>query len=99
MLTPGSYIILASDRDEFKNFYGFSPDYEYSGHLSNGGEQVVLLTSNDQTVFDFTYFDYIPWPVEADGQGYSLVSAKINPRGNPNDVSYWTVSIRSTALR
>lgn len=92
ILAPGSYAVLASDRDEFKNFYGFSPDYEYSGHLSNGGEQIVFVTGNNQTVFDFTWFDYLPWPVEADGQGYSLVSAEINPRGNPNDVSYWKVS-------
>jgi hypothetical protein len=91
-LAPGSHIVLASDRDEFKNFYGFSPHYEYSGQLSNAGEQVILVTANNLTVFDFTYYDHLPWPVEADGQGYSLVSKEINPEGNPNDVDYWTLS-------
>ncbi len=91
-VAPDSYIVVASNVFEFGKFYGISTPYEYSGSLSNGGETVVLETASNQKVFSFTYSDTIPWPVEADGDGYSLVSAEVNPTGDPNQPEYWTVS-------
>ena len=38
------------------------------------------------------YDDKSPWPTEADGEGYSLVSKEENPTGDPNDPSYWRLS-------
>jgi hypothetical protein len=43
-------------------------------------------------VISFTYFDTIPWPVEADGDGYSLVSKEANPKSSPDSSTYWTIS-------
>ncbi|HBH49161.1 MAG TPA: hypothetical protein DDX98_11000, partial [Bacteroidales bacterium] len=37
----------------------------------------------------FTYDDKNPWPVSADGEGYSLISKELNPTGDPNDFNYW----------
>jgi hypothetical protein len=91
-IAPNSFIVLASNKAIFTGYYGFSPYGEFSGNLSNGGEKIVFATGSSQTVFSFTYSDKAPWPVEADGDGYSLVSVHVNPTGDPNDVSYWKVS-------
>ena len=91
-LSPNSFMVIASNGAEFENFYGFAPHFIYSGSLSNGGEKIVFQTSSNQIVFSFTYDDELPWPEEADGDGYSLVSVHANPTGDPNSVDYWTIS-------
>jgi len=91
-LSPNSFMIVASNGIEFEKLYGFAPHFVYSGSLSNGGEKIVLQTSSNQIIFSFTYDDELPWPVEADGNGYSLVSKQVNPTGNPDSVNYWTIS-------
>ena len=91
-LSPNSFMVFASNGVEFENFYGFAPHFVYSGSLSNGGEKIVFQTSSNQIVFSFTYDDELPWPLEADGDGYSLVSVHANPTGDPNSVDYWTIS-------
>lgn len=91
-IAPGAFFVLASNQTEFANFYKFLADFQYSGSLSNGGETITMQTASKQNVISFTYSDSIPWPVEADGDGYSLVSKQANPTGDPNDVNYWTIS-------
>ena len=91
-IAPGTFFVLASNQTEFAGFYKFQADFQYSGSLSNGGETVTMQTASKQNVISFTYSDSIPWPVEADGDGYSLVSKQVNPTGDPNDVNYWTIS-------
>ena len=51
-------------------------------NLNNGGEQLKLSFGAGITVRDLTYDDNTPWPVEADGDGYSLVL--IAPWSIPN---------------
>jgi hypothetical protein len=92
VITPGAFFVLASNKTEFTNFYKTQPNFQYSGSLSNGGEKIALQTASKQDVITFTYYDSIPWPVEADGEGFSLVSADSNPKGDPNSVDYWTIS-------
>ena len=91
-LLPNSLIVVASNSTEFQKLYGFVPHFVYSGSLSNEGEKIVLQTSTFQNVLSFTYDDKLPWPEDADGDGYSLVSVQINPTGNPNNADYWKVS-------
>jgi hypothetical protein len=91
-IAPNSFIVLASNKAIFTNYYGFAPYDEFSGNLSNGGEKIVFATATSQLVFSFTYSDKAPWPVEADGDGYSLVSFHVNPTGDPNNVDYWKIS-------
>ncbi len=91
-LAPKTHVVVASNVIEFERLYGFSTDFGYSGSLSNGGEHIELQTSTNEVVISFTYSDTIPWPMEPDGDGYSLVSAETNPTGDPNFVEYWTVS-------
>jgi hypothetical protein len=91
-IAPGAFFVLASNEVEFNNFYKFQPNFQYTGSLSNGGETITMQTASNQPVISFTYSDTIPWPVEADGDGYSLVAKQTNPTGDPNLVDYWTIS-------
>lgn len=91
-IAPNSYLIVASNIDTFSLFYGFTPEFQFSGSLSNGGENILLETASGLPVISFTYSDDAPWPVEADGDGYSLVSVETNPTGDPNSHEYWTIS-------
>ena len=46
---------------------------EYSGRLSNNGEQILLRDAQGTVIQDFTFNDQVPWPITADGQGASLL--------------------------
>ncbi|MEM3373306.1 MAG: CotH kinase family protein [Candidatus Anstonellales archaeon] len=92
VIEPNKFVVLASNRKEFNNRYGFYPFDEYKGKLDNGGETLTLLSAANDTIFSVTYDDVYPWPVEADGQGYSLTANEINSSGNMNDPSYWRKS-------
>ncbi len=91
-IAPNSFIVLASNVDTFNLSYGFNADFEFSGNLSNSGEKIVLQTASGLSVISFTFSDDAPWPEGADGNGYSLVSVKINPTGDPGSYEYWTTS-------
>ncbi|MFW5960771.1 MAG: hypothetical protein ACOCSE_06590, partial [Chitinivibrionales bacterium] len=61
--------------------------------LSNGGEEIELTEPRSGTpIFSLEYGVTAPWPEDADGFGYSIVSCEINPTGNPDDPSYWCLS-------
>lgn len=45
----------------------------YSGKLDNAGESIRLSTPTGLTVLEVEYGDSLPWPVTADGLGWSLV--------------------------
>jgi len=93
-LDAGGFVVLASDKESFRSRYGFSPFGEYTGALDNGGERLVALSAQSDTLVSVTYADDSPWPGEADGGGSSLVSREIDPTGNPNDPSYWRLSYK-----
>ena len=92
ILPSDEFVIIASNSVEFINRYGFLPDGEYEGQLDNGGEKVVFINAVNDTLFSFKYNDKLPWPEEADGDGYSLVSAYRSPTGDPNNSTYWIKS-------
>lgn len=92
VINPDSFIVLASNSQSFEQRYGFNPDGEYEGQFNNGGERITIETFVGDTLINFNYNDSDPWPVEADGLGYSLVSRTINPVGDPDDAEYWTTS-------
>ncbi len=92
IVNPDEFIIVASNSIAFNNRYGFLPDGEYEGQLNNGGEKIVFINAVNDTLYNFEYNDKLPWAEEADGDGYSLVSAYRNPSGNPNNSTYWIIS-------
>jgi len=94
VLMAGQHLLLVRNRTAFEARYGpidGIPSFEYTGRLSNGGEQLIL-TAGGQPIHDFTYNDQPPWPSGADGNGSSLVLA--NPTAGPphNQPGSWTAS-------
>ncbi|MBN1130097.1 MAG: lamin tail domain-containing protein [Chitinispirillaceae bacterium] len=94
-LEAGGYIVLASNTTFFTARYGFAPFDIYSGKLDNAGEKITLKDLKaDKAFLSFTYNDKSPWPVLADGEGWSLVSDSPNPTGDPDNASYWRSSFK-----
>ena len=87
-------VVLASDKELFEQRYGFSPFGEYSGQLDNGGEWIVLEKASGDTLFNLHYNDKYPWPVSADGEGYSMVVKSDLPGIDICDSLNWTRSAR-----
>ncbi len=98
-LAPGERIVLARNPGAYIARYGVTSAMagSYGGStsptLSNGGERILLLAADTSPIADFTYDDAAPWPVDADGNGYSLtlMCPGVN---DPADPRSW----RSSAL-
>lgn len=58
-----------------------------AGRLANGGETIKLDDATGSTVEEFTYDNQLPWPVQADGAGGSLV--RVNTGASPADPLNW----------
>ncbi|MEW6157565.1 MAG: lamin tail domain-containing protein [Verrucomicrobiota bacterium] len=56
----------------------------YGGNLSNGGERLVLRDANGRILSSVDYDDQLPWPLEADGSGYSLERTGLDPDAPEN---------------
>jgi len=87
---PGKGLVLTNDTALFKKVYGFGAFGQFNKQLNNDGETLILKNRFNQTVDSVTYSDTIPWPVEADGDGFSLelVSQKSDNSVHTN----WKVS-------
>jgi hypothetical protein len=85
-LAPGERVVIAENPAAFAMRYGTSAGLKlagpYSGNLTNSGELLTLADRNGAVIKSFTYSDEEPWPVDADGAGYSLVLH--NPPANPD---------------
>ena len=73
-LLPGESAVLVSNEEAFRVRYGNDVAIVgvFSGSLSNGGEQLLLLDWGPGLVHNFTYDDTAAWPQRADGLGGSL---------------------------
>lgn len=91
-LSPGQFYVLASKPKWFFEKYSKVPSGNFSKNFSNSGEQVLITDKNGNKIIDFVFSDKSPWPVKADGKGFTLTSILKNPDGNPNDYSYWGAS-------
>ncbi len=91
-LAPGAFFLLARNAGQFATKYpGVTVNGIYSGKLDNGGEQLTLITAFSNTVLSVTYDDVAPWPLAADGFGFSLVPSGTSANGNDNP-RYWRAS-------
>ncbi len=90
-LPPGEFVLLARDPSAFTERYpGVTIDGLYNGQLSNGGEIIAIKDRYGHPILTVEYSDANSWPLEADGQGYSLVPVNLN--GDPNDPNNWQSS-------
>lgn len=70
-LEPGLCVILASNATVFQALYGFSPFGQFTRHLSNSGEALILADAFGNLIDIVEYSDETPWP-DADGNGAYL---------------------------
>jgi len=94
ILEAGERLLLVADLDGFKAAFGDDLPVvgSYTGRLDNGGESLSLDAADGTSISDFRYNDRAPWPLPADGNGYSLTL--ISPSSNPDlsDAVNWRTS-------
>lgn len=88
-IPAGGYLVLAEDLGKFSSRYpsvnnvigplGFS--------LNNGGESIRLFDYSENLLITINYQDISPWPVQADGGGYTC--ELLDPLGDLNDGNNW----------
>ena len=89
ILGPNKSAFLASNFGCFQSAYGFAPYGQFTRHLSNKSENLVLLDAFGNVIDQVLYVDTIPWP-DADGNGYYLELSDINIDNNL--ASGWKIS-------
>jgi hypothetical protein len=96
ILQPGAFFVLASDVNWFKERYSFEPSGTYSGQLRNSGETITLQdVKSGITIISITYADDAPWPPNADGDGWSMVTKAPDPAlSDMNNPAAWRQSFR-----
>jgi hypothetical protein len=76
-LGPGQFVLVVANQAAFESRYGTGLSAmiagEYSGKLSNNGENISLVDYWNGTVTQFAYNDARGWPLSAAGGGHSLV--------------------------
>jgi hypothetical protein len=86
-LDPGQYVVVVSNLAAFRSIYGSSSNIagEYSGNLSNGGENIVLKLPRplEAAILRFEYSNR--WYPTTDGGGNSLMIS--DPAAHP---ATWT---------
>ncbi len=95
VLSLGEIVVIAADERYFFNRYGFLPEGEFKGKLSNSGEKIVVVSPLNDTLCVVDYSDAVPWPDRADGEGYSIVPVDINPDIQQNNPEFWRISLYS----
>jgi hypothetical protein len=95
-LAPGELVLLVNNSTNFVQRYpGVNVGGVYRGNLANGGERITIVHAAGAVIADVAYGDDAPWPVAADGQGFSLVPVDVNLRGNSGEPSHWRSSTRT----
>lgn len=94
-LPPGTRVLLVKNQAAFETRYGnsFSIAGKFSGSLNNAGDSLILEDPVLNLILqDFAYSDDAPWPLCADGSGYSLILK--NPELDPDHslASNWRCS-------
>lgn len=99
LLDSGQFFVLGrSDAALSARYPGLSVRGTYTGRLANGGETIRLATPGGTTLFSLTYDDRAPWPIAADGYGFSLVSRQPNSRANSDEGRDWRSSSKSGGM-
>ncbi|MGJ8698134.1 MAG: FN3 associated domain-containing protein [Verrucomicrobiaceae bacterium] len=93
LLGPGERMVLVSNAAAFAARYGaVAIGGEYSGHLSNDGEQITLSRVGEGVLFGVLYNDVGDWPRLADGKGFSMVLADAAGGALLNVAGNWTAN-------
>jgi len=97
MLAPGEIVLVVRDPAAFEAVYGTGlpivGTFANLTALNNGGESVKLEDASNSTIQEFTYDNFAPWPIAADGVGYSLVLMRPWMRPDHGSAENWRSSI------
>lgn len=90
VIESGGRIVLVENLEAFTARYGDLGEGmiagQFTGNLNNDGERIILRKTGGEVLADFTYNDQLPWPVLADGNGYSMIFTG----GNQTEGSSWS---------
>jgi hypothetical protein len=93
LLEPGQFFVLARNAVAFQSKYpGIVVNGIYTGKLDNNGETIRLSTPLSNTVLAVTYNNRAPWPLPADGFGFSVVPRNTLAPDNSDNGSHWRAS-------
>ena len=82
LLQPGQYFVLGRSISRLQSKYpGLVVNGVYKGKLANGGDTLTLVHPYGARILSVSYGTRAPWPVAADGLGFSLVRDLTSPTG------------------
>ncbi|MBK7853433.1 MAG: CotH kinase family protein [Bacteroidetes bacterium] len=89
VLPANGYLVVAEDMVKFTDQHAgvFNVIGPLGFNFGNAGDQVRLFDYNDNLYLSFYYQDLAPWPVEADGSGYTC--ELLSQTGDLNDGANW----------
>ena len=86
-LTPGGFLVVATDPTAFSKEFGFTPQGPLPGRLSHRGERIQLKNAAGKLEDEVKYSVGFPWPTAADGAGPSM--ERVNPKMPSSDPGSW----------
>src|SRR5205814_563410 len=93
LLGAGKFYVLVSNAALFAQHYpSVTIGGTYNKRLSNGGDKLTLVDASNAVGLSVTYGDAPPWPVVADGLGFSLVPTDPNAATDQNNALNWRAS-------
>jgi hypothetical protein len=95
-LAPGQYILTAVKPTAILSVLGKTALAWTGGALTNGGETLKVLNPGGTVIDEVAYSNMAPWPVEANGNGSSLVLC--DPTADNSNVANWQAATTGTGV-
>jgi hypothetical protein len=94
VIPAGGYAVLCQEALRFQRAFpaGPVPLGEFGFGLGNGGDTLRLHAPDGTLMLRLAYDDVAPWPIEADGRGYTLELK--NPGASFDQPTAWKASSR-----
>lgn len=90
-LNAGEFLVIAKDTQVVNSAFGIHSNNQwFFGGLNNSGENIEIQNSLGAVIDVVGYQDGTPWPIEADGGGYSLELCDKNVDNNV--AANWSIS-------
>lgn len=95
VLEAGERLLLVANLEGFVAVFGDDLPVAgvYTGRLDNGGENLSLVAADGSPIRNFNYDDRAPWPVPADGDGYSLTLIAPSASPDSGEAMNWRSSL------
>jgi len=86
---PNEYIVISKLPNFIQEFFGVS-SMPFDGGLRNSGENIEIKNTMGDVIDIVDYEDAEPWPIEADGSGFSLNLC--DEMADNSDVVNWSIA-------